>query len=153
MPSLKTPSQLVAVLRVSWIHTQLHLIIPYHFLSRSLPHWIGISDILSCVRNSYLTHVILPKLSWEDFHWLYLNSPTWWAYLKQKVNGEQEKESIPCVKVGWKNLFLTITVCHHSASLMTPNGDPWEGFFYHNLSLMIDSYILWPTGSLMPKHL
>ena len=31
-----------------------------------LAHRIRISDILSCVRNSYLTHVILPRLSWED---------------------------------------------------------------------------------------
>ena len=38
---------------------------------------------------------------------------------------------------------LGITVCHHSASLMMPNGDPREGFFYPTLTLMIDSYILY----------
>ena len=29
----------------------------------NLAHWIRISDILSWARNSYLTHVILPRLS------------------------------------------------------------------------------------------
>ena len=32
-----------------------------------LVHRIRISAILSWVRNSYLTHVILPRLSWELF--------------------------------------------------------------------------------------
>ena len=44
---------------------------------------------------------------------------------------------------GWdsKNLSLAITVCHHSASLVMPIGDPWDGFFYPTLTIMIDSYI------------
>ena len=33
-----------------------------------------------------------------------------------------------------------ITVCHHSASLVIPNGDPRDGFFYPTLTLMKDSY-------------
>ena len=36
--------------------------------------------------------------------------------------------------------LLGITVCHHSASLVMPNGDPQGGFFYPTLTLMIDSY-------------
>ena len=32
-------------------------------------------------------------------------------------------------------------VCHHSASLMMPIGDPRDGFFYPTFILMIDSYI------------
>ena len=39
-------------------------------------------------------------------------------------SGEQEKESIICVRMGWKNPSLAITVCHHSAGLMMPIGDP-----------------------------
>ena len=39
-----------------------------------------------------------------------------------------------------KNLSLVITVCHLSASLVMPNGDPWDGFFYPILSLMMDSH-------------
>ena len=39
-------------------------------------------------------------------------------------NGEQEKKSIICVRVGEKNSPLATTVCHHSASLVMPNGDP-----------------------------
>ena len=57
-----------------------------------------------------------------------------------KNSGEQEKESIIRVRVGYKNPSLEITVCHHSASLVMPNGDPQDGFFYPTLTVMIDSY-------------
>ena len=33
-----------------------------------------------------------------------------------------------------------ITVCYHSASLVMPNGDPRDRFFYPTLTFMIDSY-------------
>ena len=59
-----------------------------------------------------------------------------------KNSGEQEKGSIIRVRVGKKNPSLGITVCHHSASLMMPNGDPRDRFFYPTLTLMIDSYSL-----------
>ena len=49
-----------------------------------------------------------------------------------KINDEQEKESIICVSVGWKNPILGITVCHHLASLGMPNGDPLNRFYYMN---------------------
>ena len=57
-----------------------------------------------------------------------------------KNSGEQEKEYIIRVRVGWKNPSLGITVCHHSASLVMPNGDPRDGFFYPTRTFMIDSY-------------
>ena len=41
---------------------------------------------------------------------------------------------------GIENPSLAITVCHHSASLVMPNGDPRDGFFYPTLTLMMDSY-------------
>ena len=41
---------------------------------------------------------------------------------------------------GQKNPSLAITICHHSASLMMPIGDPLDGFFYPTLTLMMDSY-------------
>ena len=31
-------------------------------------------------------------------------------------------------------------LCHHSASLVMPNGDPRDGFFYSTLTLMIVLY-------------
>ena len=31
-----------------------------------------------------------------------------------------------------ENLSLGITVCHHSASLLMPNGDPLDGFFHYS---------------------
>ena len=52
------------------------------------------------------------------------------AYLKKKKkkkkknSDEQEKEPIIRVRVGEKNPALGITICHHSASLVKPNGDP-----------------------------
>ena len=53
---------------------------------------------------------------------------------------------------GWdsKNLSLRITDFHHSASLVMAIGDPWEGFFYPTFTLMIDSYITYPSG--YPTH-
>ena len=42
-----------------------------------LADWIGISEILTWDRKSYLTHAILPRLSGEgNIHWLYWNSST-----------------------------------------------------------------------------
>ena len=58
-----------------------------------------------------------------------------------KNSGEQ-KESIIRVRVGWKNPSLGITVCHHSASLVMPNGDPRYGLLYPTLTFKIDSYKL-----------
>ena len=40
--------------------------------------------------------------------------------------------------VGQKNPSLEITVCHHSASLVMPKGDPRDGFST-TLTLMIES--------------
>ena len=42
-------------------------------------------------------------------------------YKNAVFNGEQEKESIICVRMGLKNLSLAITPC-----LVMPNGDPRE---------------------------
>ena len=42
--------------------------------------------------------------------------------------GEQEKESIIRMRMGKKDLPLVITVCHHSASLVMPIGDPQNIF-------------------------
>ena len=44
------------------------------------------------------------------------------------------------MRVGQKNPSLGITVCHHLASLVMPNGDPWDRYFYPTFKLMIDSY-------------
>ena len=55
------------------------------------------------------------------------------AFLKtQKLvfNGEQEKESITPVRMGLENPSLVITICHHLASLVMPNDDPRDGFFF-----------------------
>ena len=41
-----------------------------------------------------------------------------------------------------KTTSLTITICHHSTSLVMAIGDPRDGFFYRILSLIIDSYII-----------
>ena len=56
-----------------------------------------------------------------------------------KLNFEQGKGSVICVRMLKKNLFLRITICHHSASLVMPNSDPRDRFFYSTLTLMIDA--------------
>ena len=53
------------------------------------------------------------------------------------ISGEQEKEIIPRVRMEQKNPSLVITVCHHSADLVMPNGDPRDGLFYPTLTLVI----------------
>ena len=57
-------------------------------------------------------------------------------YKNAVFNGEQEKEFIIRVRMGWENPSIAITVCHHSARLVMPNSDPQDGFF-----CPIDSYI------------
>ena len=42
-----------------------------------------------------------------------------------------------------ENPSLRITVCHYLASLVMPNGDPRDGFFYPTLTLMTDSYMIY----------
>ena len=60
--------------------------------------------------------------------------------INEVLSGDREKESI--IRIRYKNLSLAITDCHHSARLMMPIGEPWDGFFYPTLILPIDSYIL-----------
>ena len=62
--------------------------------------------------------------------------------IKKKISGEQEKYTIIRARAGKKNPSLEITICHHSAYLVMPNGDPRDGFFYPTLTLMIYSYNL-----------
>ena len=52
----------------------------------------------------------------------------------------KEKKSSFCVRGGWKNPSVAITVCHHSASLVMPKGDPQDVFFYPVFTLMMYSY-------------
>ena len=57
------------------------------------------------------------------------------------MKGVQEKESVMGVRGTQKNLSLAITVWHHSASLMMPDSDPQNGFFYLPLTPILDPYI------------
>ena len=53
----------------------------------------------------------------------------------------QDKEPIMCVR-GRQNIpSLAIIVWHHSASLLMPDSDPRDGFFYLPLTPMLDPYI------------
>ena len=103
-------------------------------------------------------------------HWLYWNSHKWsssdvivmltdgiviflisafletsgrlFYNMKYSFICEQEKQSIIRMRQGYKNPSLGITVCHHSASLVMPNDDPRDNFFYPTHTLMMNSYIL-----------
>ena len=55
---------------------------------------------------------------------------------------KREKESIIRARIGKKNPSLVITVWHRWASLVMPNGDPQDRFFYPTLTLVIDFYFL-----------
>ena len=60
------------------------------------------------------------------------------------MKGVQEKVSIMGVRGRYKTPSLAITVWHHSASLVMPDSDHRDGFFYLDLPLtrMIDPYII-----------
>ena len=45
------------------------------------------------------------------------------------------------MRVGYKNPSLGISACHHSESIVVPNGDPRDRFF-NSSSLIIYSYML-----------
>ena len=65
----------------------------------------------------------------------------WKLNFKLKNSGEQEiihysREG----RIEKSNLSLGITVCHRSASLVMPSGDPRDEFFYPTLTHMIDSF-------------
>ena len=68
----------------------------------------------------------------------------WKLILKFKKNGEHGPKRIhySCEGRIENKTSLGITVCHHSASLVMPNGDARDGFLYPTLTLMIYSYIL-----------
>ena len=56
---------------------------------------------------------------------------------------KSDHNSSSWVELRWaKNPSLAATVWHHSASLVMPDSDPWDRFFYTPLTPMIYSYIL-----------
>ena len=73
-------------------------------------------------------------------------------YKKAVFDGEQEKECIFSVRMGQKNPSLTVTICHHSASLVMPNGDPRDIFFCPILTLMIYLYYIKNMCTYQVKH-
>ena len=77
-----------------------------------------------------MSHLSIFKNFWEHF----------FKHENAALNGEQEKESISRERVGQKNLSLGITICHHSASLVMPKGDPWDGFSFPIHTLVMYSY-------------
>ena len=60
--------------------------------------------------------------------------------LRSEMKGVQGKESTMGVRGKQKNPSLAVTVWHHSASLVMPDSDARNGFFYIPLTPMIDSY-------------
>ena len=69
-----------------------------------------------------------------------------WVAMWDRFFRQQAYIGITQFRMRWyaskKNPSLVITVCHHSASLVMPIGDPRDGFFYPTLTLMMDTYIL-----------
>ena len=57
-----------------------------------------------------------------------------------KYSGEQEKDPLLCEGRIEKSVPCNHRLLH-SASLVMPNGDPRDEFFYPTLTLMIDTYI------------
>ena len=80
-----------------------------------------------------MSHLSVFRIFWKSF--------PGFSNINEVLSGEQEKESDIRVRMGYKNQSLVITNRHHSASLVMPIGDPWDGFFYPTLILMIDNII------------
>ena len=56
-------------------------------------------------------------------------------------------------KGGVEKSVLRITVWHHEASLVMPEGDPQDGFFYPILTLKIDSYSIYKQKALKGDYI
>ena len=69
-----------------------------------------------------------------------------------KSKGMQEKVSIIGVWCGEKNLSLGITVRHHSASLVMPNSDPHDRFFYPNHTRLLSDAEQWSRVTDFSLH-
>ena len=76
-----------------------------------------------------------------------------WEIFNAVFNSEQEKECFNRVRMGSKNLSLAITVCHHLASLMMPNRDPRDIFFYPTGFLYSGAYGNFHILHLFSYHL
>ena len=69
------------------------------------------------------------------------------AFFKHKmrhfmVHFMVSKKKNPLFALRWdRKIRPSRSVCHHSASLVMPNRDPRDGFFYPIFTLMMDSYI------------
>ena len=155
-----------------WKHPFLHTGSVHLDRNSFLTHRIRISEILQWDRKSYLIHAFLPRLSHERFvYWLYWNSRTWtssnvivmfkwrhhvklhrsilrdfWKLIQKKKRKKKHWWARKRIHLSCggriENPSLGITVCHHSASLVMPKGDPRDEFSYPTLTLMIDSYNL-----------
>ena len=74
------------------------------------------------------------------------------AYFKITNSGEQEKRIHYSCEVMIETSVPRITICHHSASLVMPNGDPLDEYFCPTITLMMDSYILTSDCWFDPYH-
>ena len=88
------------------------------------------SDSLLCLSDGIMWNCILGY------------SGTSGSLFSSKNSGEQQKESFIRVRVGQKNPSLGIAVYHHWESLVMPNGDPQDGFYYPTHTLMQSFNIL-----------
>ena len=62
----------------------------------------------------------------------------WDRFFRQPANIGITRSSMHwCVRK--KNPSLTISVYHHSTSLVMQIGDPWDGFFHPDLTHMMNS--------------
>ena len=79
---------------------------------------------LLCYRDVTLSHLSIFRIFWKSFSYFFQYK------MRYKVVSKK------------KNPSLVNTVCHHSASLVMPIGDPRDGFFYPTLTLIMDTYSL-----------
>ena len=114
-----------------------HTNVPAH--GEFIAYQIGISDVFTHLRNFYLTYPYKPLGKNEHHHVGRTSFRDVIVMLKcqQILEFLEVLFMVSNIKCGTYNAPLAITICHHSASLVMPIGDPRDKFFYPTLTLII----------------
>ena len=85
--------------------------------------------------------IVLALFMFFQYKMRYLEASKKKNQKKKKKRKERKIIHLSC-EDGIEQSSLVNTVCHHSAGLVMPIGDPRDGVFYPSLALMMDSYFM-----------
>ena len=91
-----------------------------------------IRDVVVMLNDVNMSHFSVFRIFWKSFFMFFP------IYMRFLVVSKTKNPLF--LEDGIEYLSLVITVRHHPASFTMTNGDPQDGFFYHTLRVMMDSY-------------